>query len=174
MRQPTMHPGGWGMNLKYDGILGYEDAPPGVWLSPTLYHGNYPTTSPYPTGGTPGQGYWRVFVSMNYLQLYDDNEWRLFYIHETKTGFKNTAQVLAFVPNGYFKLLPFQNAYQLDKKNNPYLCYMEIIDPVSGATHIQWMCPKPPIWTKVFINSDIVLSNPPATMWDRVTKSFGV
>lgn len=174
---PTKHPKGWDWNTFYDGILGNENkSPEGVWFTTTLNNGAFPTITPYPTGETQGQRYWRLFIKLDHLKLHDDERWHLYFIKEAKLS-NTTERVIAFVNKNnakYFEESKRSGATRLNKKLNPYMKYEEI-SVNDYQTRMVWKCPKQPIWTKVFINDDIVLSNleHPHMFWDTVTKKGG-
>lgn len=167
--RPRRHPGGWQLNTDYDGILGRNDAPEGVWFSTTLYNGGFPTITPYPTGGTLGQRYWRLFVKLNHLNLHDDAKWNLYFVEEKNMSGGTTERVIAFVHPNDTEF--FENAQQLDKQRNQHMFYME-----NQQGQIEWRCPMRPIWTKIFIKDDIDLTNlqHPVMFWDTVEKTQGV
>ena len=163
-----MHPKGWDYNKRYDGVLGEPDKnpPKGVWFSATLYNGNIPTQTPYPTGEeNKGAKYWRVSLKTNNFDLLNDKV----VLYRAKTmpmADLNTQNSLVFVRE---EIPIISNECKLlDKRNNQYFWFDEAAKC--------WMCPKRPTWTKICFTWDIDLSNDvyPNMFWDRVPKVGGV
>lgn len=175
-QQADQHPSGGQWNQHYDGILAIDSAPEGVWFCTTLYQGKFPTITPYPTGGQRNERYWRLFLQISHLQLHTD-EWQLFFIKETRNG-RNTERSIAFVRKNESDFYENKHGLQpLDKKENHYMFYEEEEEGEEDIDRrIRWKCPRPPIWTKVFIQDDISLVNlqHPTMFWDTVEKTIGV
>ena len=164
---PKKHPSGWDYNKKYDGVLGEPDKNPpnGVWFSATLYEGNIPTQTPYPTGEEEGKKYWRVSIKAKSFDLLKA-EVNLYLAASTMAGLNSTQNSLVFTKVE----MPVigDNCMLLNKRDNPYFWFDEAAEC--------WMCPKRPIWTKLCLTWDIDLTNDiyPNMFWDRVPKVCGV
>jgi hypothetical protein len=167
-QEPRKHPLGWEFNKRYDGVLGEPDKNPpnGVWFSATLYEGNIPTQTPYPTGGEfqKGKKYWRVSIKTNNFNLLKD-EVLLYWA--ASAPMENTIQNSLVFTREEIPVVK-DNCMLLDKMKNPYFWFDE-------ATKC-WMCPKRSTWTKICLTWDIDLTNDvyPNMFWDRVPKVGGV
>ena len=173
------HPLGPRWDIYYDGVLAtprtkaisdrYKDKsevpPVGVFFSSTLYDGDFPTRSPYPTNGDMGKTYWRVAVPIRQCNL---DRCSLFCVNK----YANKV-LLAFVPNedqdkvSWFKAKEGDNVKEIDKGNNEYMFFKE-----------SWYSPKVPCpdekyekWIKVFLPFDVDIRN---AVWDKVRKTSGV
>ncbi|MCG8624113.1 MAG: hypothetical protein MJE68_19235 [Proteobacteria bacterium] len=169
-QQPREHTEGLYFNIKYDGVLGEPDAnpPSGVWFSATLYKGNIPTQTPYPTGEEHKvrEKYWRVSLKTDNFNLLDDKVVLFRAKTTTMARSHSTQNSLVFIREEIPVIR--NNCKQLDKWNNEYFWFDEAANC--------WMCPKRPIWTKIYLTWDIDLTNDvyPNMFWDRVPKVGGV
>ena len=167
-QQPRQHTDGQGFNIRYDGVLGEPDKnpPSGVWFSATLYKGNIPTQTPYPTGNEVGKKYWRVSLKTDNFNLLDDQVVLFLAKTTTMAGSRSTQNSLVFIREEIPVII--ENCERLDKRNNQYFWFDEAAEC--------WMCPKCPIWTKICLTWDIDLTNDvyPNMFWDRVKKVGGV
>ena len=163
---PREHPSGWEFNEKYDGVLGKpgKNPPNGIWFSATLYEGQIPTQTPYPTGEDIDEKYWRVSIKADNFNLL--NKEVFLYLAKSVTIANSTQNSLVFT-NGKISVIE-DNCVPLDKMTNPYFWFDEASD--------FWMCPKRPVWTKICLTWDIDLTNDvyPNMFWDRVPKRGGV
>ena len=162
---PRQHPLGWDLNEKYDGVLGQpgKNPPNGVWFSATLYKGQIPTLTPYPTGEEIGEKYWRVSIKVDNFNLL--NEEVFLYLAKSVDTLNSTQNSLVFT-NGKIGVIE-DNCDLQDKRNNSFFWF----DEASGF----WMCPIHPVWTKICLTWDIDLTNDfyPNMFWDRVPKQYG-
>ena len=96
-QEPRKHPLGWDYNKRYDGVLGEPDKnpPKGVWFSATLYEGNIPIQTPYPTGKDEGKKYWRVSIKAKNFDLLK-KEINLYLAASTMAGLNSTQNSLVF------------------------------------------------------------------------------
>jgi hypothetical protein len=167
-QEPRKHPSGWELNKKYDGVLGEPDKSPpnGVWFCATLYDGNIPTQTPYPTGGEKGKKYWRVSIKTNNFNLLNDKV-VLYWAASAHMDVSNTTEVSLVFTREEIPVIR-DNCMLLDKRNNPYFWF----DEATGC----WMCTKRPTWTKICLTWDIDLTNDvyPNMFWNRVPKVGGV
>ena len=164
-KPPREHPSGWEFNEKYDGILGQpdENPPNGVWFSATLYTGQIPTQTPYPTGDEEKK-YWRISIKANNFDLLNKD---IFLYRAKSVTIKASTQNSLVFTKGKVPVIE-ANCDLLDKLDNPFFWF----DEASG----HWMCPKRPTWTKLCLTWDIDLTNDvyPNMFWDRVPKRHGV
>ena len=138
----------------------------GVWFTATLYKGQVPTITPYPTGGILGTKYQRLFISVDHLDL-TNKKCSLFLVKEYETSVLKTEHTLAFTGKDCEQVFLDNGCKKLNKADNEYFYVDE---------HNSWWCPKPPIWTKICLtwNVDLTPLQYPVMFWDLVPKTQGV